>query len=138
MKIIDEAIELAYALFPIAYKEKERGVYRTFHWSFGYKRSRLIGIGQAEPAHINGRALTIAKKFGIHRYIKHSYLHSEIDLISRLWGRVYLDNSIRLINIRLNAKGELRNSKPCVNCQKVLDAIGISKIFYSVNGGMNE
>jgi len=38
--------------------------------------------------------------------------------------------------IRLNKYGQLRNSKPCKNCQTILNAIDIQDIWWSIEKGM--
>lgn len=43
---------------------------------------------------------------------------------------------LRMIVIRINAKGELVNSKPCSNCVKIMKEYGIRKVTYSTPEGM--
>ena len=38
--------------------------------------------------------------------------------------------------IRLNANDELVNSRPCYNCLNMMKAVGIHRVFYSVDGGI--
>ena len=68
----------------------------------------------------------------------HPYLHAETDLISRLWGKYYIDSSLSIVIIRLNKRGEIRNSKPCAKCSKILDSLGINKVYWSTDDGFNK
>ena len=35
--------------------------------------------------------------------------------------------------IRINKNNELRLSKPCKNCLKYIDYVGVKKVFYSIS-----
>lgn len=66
---------------------------------------------------------------------KHT-IHSEIDALCNVTGNVRerLKGAYVLV-IRLNKRGKLTNSMPCVNCQKSLKKYGIKTVFFSVSGG---
>jgi len=38
-----------------------------------------------------------------------------------------------IVVIRINAKGELRNARPCHNCLAMMKSVGIRKVHYSIN-----
>ena len=133
-RTVDKSVQLALSLFPEAYSEK-RG-YRTFHFAFGWKKNKLLAIGQNYPDKPSGKALRFPRMFKTPHTIAYPYLHAEIDVVSRLWGKVYIDNNIKIVVIRLNRTGQLQNSKPCKSCKTVLDALGVEDIWWSTNKGI--
>lgn len=128
MKILDKSIKLAYELFPNLYSNRTRP--QSWHFTFLYKRSHLISIGTNDYG-LDGRVYYLANKYDIIHRKRWPSRHSEFSAISKCWGRYYLDSSIKLVNIRLNIKGELLNSKPCLSCEELLRSIGIYKVWYS-------
>lgn len=132
MNIIDQSFDIALSLLP-----KAKGVRQTknkfFHFAFGFKKSKLLAIGQNNPEKTHPQALMLARRFNTET--EHPYLHAETDLISRLWGKHYIDSSLKIVVVRLNKRGELRCSKPCDKCSQVLNALGIYKVWWSENNG---
>ncbi len=106
---------------------------KNFHFAFGYRKNKLLAIGQNNPEKTHTSALRLSQKFKTN--IEYPYLHAETDLISRLWGKYYIDKNLKMVIIRLNRNGELRNSKPCKRCSKIIKALGINKISWSINNG---
>jgi hypothetical protein len=135
MNIIEQSIDIAISLLPKA-KNARNTKNKFFHFAFGYKKSKLLAIGQNNPEKTHPQALMLAKRFNTD--IEHPYLHAETDLISRLWGKYYIDDSLKIVVIRLNKRGELRCSKPCDQCSHVLQALGIHKIWWSENNGITQ
>lgn len=131
MKILDKSLDLAYSLFPTIYANRTK--YQSFHFSFLFKRTKLISLGYNDYA-LKGEVLYLANKFNIVSRKKVPSLHSEWAAISRAWGRYHLNNSIKLVNVRLNIKGEIHNSKPCSACAELLSSLNINKIWYTCNG----
>ena len=125
----EKSLKLAQKLFPISYKTRQR--YRTYHYAFGYIGKKLIGIGSNIPERPNAKALYFGKRFNIEQFKDYPHLHAEIDLLARLWGRYHIDGDLSIYLVRLNRFGEQQNSKPCSACQEVLDALGISEIFWT-------
>lgn len=135
MNIIDQSVDIAMTLLPKA-KQGRNTRNKFFHFAFGYKKNKLLAIGQNNPEKTHTQALIIAKRFNIDS--NHPYLHAETDLISRLWGKYYIDENLKMVVVRLNKRGELRNSKPCEKCSKILDSLGVTKIWWSVHNGFNK
>jgi len=129
MRFIDRSVDIAQSLFPQAYEE--RSGYRTYHFAFGWCKNTLVAIGQNRPDAPSGRALKFAKRFNNTQTIKYPFLHAEVDLISRLWGRFYINNKLKVVVIRLNRFGKMQNSKPCSSCANILDALDVNKIWWS-------
>lgn len=66
------------------------------------------------------------------QHMEHSYsLHSEVVAISSVKNKSkgYL-NDCTMIVVRLGPEG-LKLSKPCVDCRRAIEKVGIRKIFYS-------
>lgn len=130
IRILNKSIDLAYDLFPKVYNEN-RGR-RPYHFAFIFKGNQLIsfGVNGYSPA---SKILNLGNRFRIKKYQTHRYPHAETDAISKVWGKMLLDNSCSMTIIRVNAAGKLQNSKPCKDCQIILDSIGIKKIWWSTN-----
>jgi hypothetical protein len=62
-------------------------------------------------------------------------IHAEVAVVKSL-GDISLLRGATLIVYRNNTMGQLRNSKPCVDCQcflkKCMDKYGLRKVLYSV------
>lgn len=132
MSIIQESLDIALTLLPKA-KSIRQTKNKFFHFAFGYKKSKLLAIGQNNPEKTHTQALLLAKRFNTDT--DHPYLHAETDLISRLWGKYYVDSSLKMVIIRLNKRGELRCSKPCERCEHIIKALGINKVWWSTENG---
>ena len=132
MNIIDQSLDIALSLLPKA-KEERNTKNKFFHFAFGYRKNKLLAIGQNNPEKTHTQAVMLARRFNTE--LEHPFLHAETDLISRLWGKYYIDNSLRMVIIRLNKRGELRCSKPCERCDQIIKSLGINKVWWSdVNG----
>ena len=61
-------------------------------------------------------------------------IHAERAVVKRLGDISQLDGCVLLV-VRVNKQGELRNSKPCADCQKFLEKCmreyGLRKVIYS-------
>ena len=112
------------------------GKNKFFHFAFGFRKNKLLAIGQNNPEKTHPDAILLSKRFNTS--IEHPYLHAETDLVSRLWGRYYIDNNLKMVIIRLNKHGKLRCSKPCPRCHQILNSLGVSKIWWSINDGFNK
>jgi hypothetical protein len=135
MNIIEESFNISLSLLPKA-KVSRKTKNKFFHFAFGYKKNKLLAIGQNNPEKTHTQALLLAKRFNTDT--DHPYLHAETDLISRLWGKHYIDNSLKIVVVRLNKRGQLRCSKPCDQCDYILKALGINKIWWSIDNGFNK
>lgn len=135
MNIIKQSLDMSFCLLPKA-KRCRSSKNKFFHFAFGYHKSKLLAIGQNNPEKTNAKAFRLANRFNVPN--DHPYLHAETDLISRLWGKYYIDSSLSIVIIRLNKRGEIRNSKPCAKCSKILDSLGINKVYWSTDDGFNK
>jgi len=133
MKIVDRSVDISKSLFPQTYDQRSK--YRTYHFAFGWLKNELLAIGQNRPDAPSGKAFKFAKRFNTQQIIKYPYLHAEVDLISRLWGRFYINNKLKVVVVRINRFGELMNSKPCKSCSAVLSALNIERVWWSDRNG---
>jgi len=135
MNIIEQSLDIALTLLPKA-KYIRQTKNKFFHFAFGFKKNKLLAIGQNNPEKTHPQALMLARRFNTD--IEHPYLHAETDLISRLWGKHYIDGSLKVVVLRLNKRGELRCSKPCEKCSQILNSLGIHKVWWSEDNGFNK
>lgn len=110
----------------LIYKPQCRYKHFTFITNGNYIAS--IGVNNKYKTH------PIANKYG-HRFFS---VHSEINAISKFPYNIQYLRKFSLINIRLNKKGELRLSKPCLSCAKLICELKITNVFFSNNYGTFE
>ena len=128
MKIIRKAIKLSFDRFnPNPYQ-------RRYHFAIAFDNNKPILIAENNPIKIDHKAYKIGKMFNINHYQKYPYSHAESNLVSQLLNRY---NTIRtdwsLVVLRINRQGRILLSKPCDNCQKILDAVGLTKVYWSID-----
>ena len=128
MKIIKRAIKLSYARFdPNPYQ-------RRYHFAIAFDNNKPILIAENNPIKIDNKAYKIGKMFNIKKYKEYPYSHAESHLVSQLLDRY---NTIRtdwsLVVLRINRQGRILMSKPCENCQRILDAVGLNKVYWSID-----
>lgn len=62
-------------------------------------------------------------------------IHSEIAGYKKARGILKKNIAFEILNIRLNKKGELRLSKPCICCFEIMKQLGCQKFYYSSDIG---
>jgi len=128
MKIIKKAIKLSYDRF------KPNSYQRRYHFAIAFDVNKPIAIAQNNPIKIDHKAYKMGQRFNIAQYQEYPYSHAESHLISKLLDRY---NTIcpnwSLVVLRINRQGRLLMSKPCENCQTILDSLGLKKIYWSIN-----
>lgn len=132
MNILDQSYSIALSLLPKA-KQCRQTKNKFFHFAFGYKKNKLLAIGQNNPEKTHTQALLLARRFNTD--LEYPYFHAETDLISRLWGKHYIDNNLKMVIIRLNKHGKMRCSKPCERCEQIINGLGITKVWWSDENG---
>ena len=70
----------------------------------------VVNGDQGSEREWNVRRLRLGVRAGV---LQQLTVHAEVDLISRLWGRFYINNKLKVVVIRLNRFGKMQNSKPC-------------------------
>lgn len=135
MNIIEQSVGIAITLLPKV-KMNRNTKNKFFHFAFGYKKNKLLAIGQNNPEKTHTQALLLAQRFNIQN--EYPYLHAETDLISRLWGKHYVDSSLKMVIVRLNKRGQLRCSKPCERCDQIIRSLGLNKVWWSTDNGFDK
>lgn len=128
MKIIKRAIKLSYDRF------KPNPYQRRYHFAIAFEVNKPIAIAQNNPIKIDHKAYKIGQRFNIQQYQEYPYSHAESHLISKLLDTY---NTIRsdwsLVVLRINRQGKILLSKPCNNCQSILDSVGLHKVYWSID-----
>lgn len=128
MKILKKAIKLSYERF------KPNPFQRRYHFSIAFDVNKPILICQNNPIKVNHKAYRIGQQFNIRTYQDFPYVHSESYLISKLLDRYNtVDANLSIVNVRINREGKVLLSKPCDNCQKILDALGLKRVYWSID-----
>lgn len=101
---------------------------RERHVAAIVKRNRFVSIG------FNSNK-TSADTFKHSRTEHHACVHAEFAAIKRFNGDT---SGLDLFVIRTNSNNELRMSKPCAVCQKIIDKHAFRKVVYSTPDGYVE
>lgn len=125
LRRIKRYVEIARALKP----NNQTGQF--FHVTFICKNRKILSIGIN-----NYRKNLDAKRWGEYRPLKttrtpdyHPGIHSEISALIKL-GREDCSD-LDFYNVRIgNNHGEIMISRPCLNCQRVLNQVGFKNIYY--------
>ena len=130
MKIIHKTIKKAYENWnPIA-------SIRCYHYAAVFDGTRMIEFAQNNPIKMSTKAFRIGKRFNIPKYLEYPYVHSESHLISKLLDRYNsIDPNWSVCVLRINKRGLILGSKPCVNCSKLLSIFGLNEVYYSDDSG---
>jgi hypothetical protein len=130
MKIIIKTIRKAYDNW------KPCKEIRTYHYAAAFDGKKMIAFAQNNPIKMSRKAHRIGQQFNIPTYIEYSYPHAESHLVSKLLDRYNtIDPNWSICVMRINRKGLILGSKPCDNCQKILDALELKNIIYSCDDG---
>ena len=127
-KIIRKAIKISYDKF------KPNPYQRRYHYAFAFDGKKIVGFAKNNPIKVNAKAYRMGQKFNIQTYLDFPFSHAESHLISQLLDTY---NSIRsdwsLVVLRINRQGKILLSKPCQNCQKIIDSVGFQKVYWSID-----
>jgi len=101
---------------------------RNFHATFVYRKNKLVCI-----AHNDYSKLHPYHKFGHYKskYDDAEYapgIHSECSALIKMGIEDCSD--LTFINIRIDNRDNAAVSKPCVNCQGILNQVGFKKIWF--------
>jgi hypothetical protein len=130
MKIIEKIIRKAYKNW------NPTRLIRTYHYAAAFDSTKMICFTQNNPIKTHAGAYRIGKNFNLPKYKKFPFYHAESRLISKLLDRYNtIDSSWRIVVMRINRKGLILGSKPCKNCDKLLNSVGLNDIYYSTDCG---
>jgi len=129
-KIVVKTIKRAYKNW------KPNPLIRCYHYAAAFDGNKMIAFAKNNPIKFNAKAYRMGEMFNIETYKEYPYPHAESHLVSKLLDRY---NSIcsnwSIVVLRINREGKILLSKPCKNCQKILDALELKNIYYSDNNG---
>jgi len=130
VKIIHKTIKKAYDNW------NPNALIRCYHYAAAFDGTRMIEFAQNNPIKMSTKAFRIGKRFNIPKYLEYPYVHSESHLISKLLDRYNsIDPNWSVCVLRINRQGLILGSKPCVNCSKLLSAVGLNEVYYSDDNG---
>jgi len=130
MKIITKTIRKAYQNWSPC---KE---IRCWHYCGAFDGTKMIGFAQNNTLKTHTGAYRIGEDFNLPKYKEFPYYHSESRLISQLLDRYNtIDPNWTICVLRINRKGLILGSKPCENCSKLLSAVGLTDVYYSMDDG---
>ena len=130
MKILRRAVKISFDRFnPNPYQ-------RRYHFAIAFDVNKPIAIAQNNPVKIDYKAYQIGQKFNIKHYQRYPYVHAESHLVSKLLDNYNtIDPNWTICVLRINRKGLILGSKPCCNCDKILNAVGLTQVYYSTDCG---
>lgn len=130
MKIIEKTIRKAYQNWSPC---KE---IRCWHYCGAFDGTKLICFTQNNPIKTHAGAYRIGENFNLPKYKEHPFYHAESHLISKLLDKYNtIDPGWDIVVMRINRRGLILGSKPCENCDKLLNAVGLTNIYYSNDSG---
>ncbi len=130
MKIINKTIRKAYNNW------NPCKAIRCYHFSAAFDGTKLICFTQNNPIKTHAGAYRIGEDFNLEKYKEFPYYHSESRLISKLLDKHNtIDSNWSVVVLRINRKGLILGSKPCENCDKLLNVVGLSTVYHSNDDG---
>jgi len=130
MKIIYKTIRKAYQNWD------PNPLIRCYHYCAAFNGNKMICFTKNNPIKTNAKAHRIGEKFNIPKYIEYPYAHAESHLVSKLLDKYNtIDSNWSICVLRINRKGLILGSKPCINCSKILNVVGLTDVYYSLDDG---
>ncbi len=130
MKILKQMIRKAYANWTPS------PLIRCYHYAAAFDGNKMICFTKNNPIKTSAGAYRIGENFNLPKYKEFPFYHAESHLISKLMDRYnIIDPAWSVVVMRINRQGLILGSKPCVNCNKLLDAVGLTEVFYSTDDG---
>mgnify|MGYP007100041426 CR=1 FL=1 len=127
--ILNKSIELARAMYPANISTDER---RCFHFSFIWDKSKLLVAAQNKQG-THPRNRFNLKEFDISLKNQCSEMRAFIIAKSRFeklnWKKV------KMVNVRLNRRGEIKNSRCCPACSNLINYLGIKNLYFTDDNG---
>lgn len=117
----------------ILYKDWSGNKHRpNYHYAFAIKKNVILEIGRNQPDYASHKALYLGRMYNIEKWKSFPFLHAESDLMTKL-DPEHQNHKTEIFSVRINRHGRFKLAKPCINCQKMLDEIGITRVYWSCN-----
>jgi hypothetical protein len=103
------------------------------NWTIIYKGGKII---VAKPSCNLGKPTNyICRKTNV--IDNYTTRHSEVQALAciRKIKKRKIESKINIVNVRFSREGEIKNSKCCSLCAKVLHRFGIKEVIYSTDKG---
>jgi hypothetical protein len=129
MKFLDRAMKIAYDRYTPNHQ------HRCSHFAIAFDGNKPLAIAQNNPIKMNAKAKRMGEKFNVQTYIDFPFLHSETNLICKLYQEYgCINSSWKMVVIRIGRSGKMMISKPCNNCQTILNKVyWIDNVYWSVD-----
>lgn len=114
-------------LIPLCRANIELPIGGQLHFSFIMKKKKIVAFGYNNA----WKTSPLAGKFK-HRF---DCIHSELMAIKNFPYHISELSRFTFVNVRLRKSGTVALSKPCNCCARMLDAFGISEVYYTTNNG---
>lgn len=129
-KIIAKAIKKSYSDW------NPSSLIRCYHYAAAFDGNKMIAFAKNNPVKFNAKAFRMGEMFNIDAYKEYPYPHAESYLVAKLLAKYNtIDTNWKIVVLRINREGRILLSKPCKNCQKILDAVELNNVYYSNNDG---
>lgn len=130
-KLKIRSVEIAYALFKPAEHE-----HRVFVACFCWRKNRLveIGINRDRTHPINLHNPLVCRRTG--RVVsENKKICAELAAFISLKNKTnYEFKDISIVNVRIDRKLKIKNSRPCSSCESLFNYLTPKEIWYSVGG----
>lgn len=100
-------------------------------YAFIYEKKRLLSVGHNDMVKPDNKTLYLGKKFNVEQFKNYPYRHAELDAISKLWGKKIITGRETLIVVRLLKNYSIACGKPCDDCMKIINALGIERLEWT-------
>lgn len=100
---------------------------KSRHISFIVRRNKILAVGWNRDT----RTLALARRF---RYWQAS-IHSEIACIANFPHSIAELRYCEMWNVRIDRHNQIRISKPCQRCRKVINAFDLAGVYYTTDEG---
>lgn len=129
-KIIQKTVRRAYQSW------NPTRLIRCYHYAAAFDGNKMICFTKNNPVKTNTRAYRIGERFNLPKYKEFPFVHAESHLVSKLLDNYNtIDPNWTICVLRINRKGLILGSKPCCNCDKILNAVGLTQVYYSTDCG---
>ena len=126
------SVEIAYALFKPTEHE-----HRVFVACLCWRKNRLVqvGINQDKTHPINARYNPLICRRTGRIITENKGVCAELDCFLNLKKKTnYNFRDLSIINVRIDRKMEIKNSRPCSSCSSLINYVSPRELWYSTGG----